>query len=277
MKRLSLTNEIVISLAKLVDDSQEEKKRKPAHSDIKFYVDKFNLQGGDPASSGRSLGKSKRVRHILDWGLENAPEETERFATAIIDLVRGSGGFRVESENYVGKERISNLQDALKRAGIQLFEDGTWAPTTLDNLSYQDQRDVFFSYISRAKRGVNDAALIVGTSKDLLEAVAAFIVETVRGSYNAKWSFPTLLGNAFSALELTARIPNGTKPNAHQRFEESLFNAALAVNTLRNKEGTGHGRPWLPNLSASEAKAALEIIGVISEYMLNKLSELGYK
>ncbi len=277
MKRLPLTNEIVISLAKLVDDSQEEKKRKPAHSDIKFYVDKFNLQGGDPASSGRSFGKSKRIRYILDWGLENAPEETERFATAIIDLVRGSGGFRAESENYVGKERISNLQDALKRAGIQLFEDGTWAPTTLDNLSYQDQRDVFLSYISRAKRGVDDAALIVGTSKDLLEAVSAFVVETVRGSYDTKWNFPTLLGNAFSALELTSRIPNGANPDAHQRFEESLFNAALAVNTLRNKEGTGHGRPWLPNLSTSEAKAALEIIGVISEYMLNKLSELGYK
>jgi len=277
MKRLPLTNEIIISLAKLVDDSQEEKKRKPAHSDITFYANKFNLQGGDPASAGRPLGKSKRVRHILDWGLENAPEETEQFAAAIIDLVRGSGGFRVESENYVGKEYISNLQDALKRAGIQLFEDGTWVPTTLDNLSHQDRRDVLLTYISRAKRGVNDAALIVGTSKDLLEAVSAFVVETVRGSYDTKWNFPTLLGNAFSALELTAWIPNGSKSDAHQRFEESLFNASLAVNTLRNKEGTGHGRPWLPNLNASEAKAALEIIGVISEYMLNKLSELGYK
>ncbi|HHL1606407.1 TPA: abortive infection family protein [Klebsiella pneumoniae] len=41
---------------------------------------------------------------------------------------------------------------------------------------------------------------------------------------------------------------------------------------LRNKQGTGHGRPWLPTIKESEAKAAIEMAGVISSYMIDKLS-----
>jgi len=51
-----------------------------------------------------------------------------------------------------------------------------------------------------------------------------------------------------------------------------MFNSALGVNRLRNKQGTGHGRPWLPTLSDEEVKAAIEIVGTVSAYMLAKLS-----
>jgi hypothetical protein len=56
-------------------------------------------------------------------------------------------------------------------------------------------------------------------------------------------------------------------------MERGLFTAALGVNRVRNKQGAGHGRPWVPNLSSEEAKAAIEIVGTISAYLLGKLSK----
>ena len=50
-----------------------------------------------------------------------------------------------------------------------------------------------------------------------------------------------------------------------------MYQAACGINRLRNKEGTGHGRPWVPGLSDAEARAAIEMAGAIAGYMLDKL------
>jgi hypothetical protein len=85
-------------------------------------------------------------------------------------------------------------------------------------------------------------------------------------------SFPMLLGQAFYALGL-AGPQDPAQPGEHPRrkLERALFDAGCAVNGLRNREGTGHGRPWAANVKPAEARAAVEIIGVISEYMLVNL------
>lgn len=57
-----------------------------------------------------------------------------------------------------------------------------------------------------------------------------------------------------------------------KKFERSMFEMACAVNVLRNKEGTGHGRPWVTNISNAEGAAAVEFMGVISGFLLDKLS-----
>lgn len=52
-----------------------------------------------------------------------------------------------------------------------------------------------------------------------------------------------------------------------------MFQTACAINRLRNKEGTGHGRPWLPSITNTEATAAIEMVGSIASFLLNKLDE----
>ena len=51
-----------------------------------------------------------------------------------------------------------------------------------------------------------------------------------------------------------------------------MYNAAVGVNRLRNKEGTGHGRPWVSNVSKVEAAAAIELAGTVAGYLLDKLN-----
>jgi hypothetical protein len=40
---------------------------------------------------------------------------------------------------------------------------------------------------------------------------------------------------------------------------------------MRNKEGTGHGRPWLPAITDNQAKMAVQLMGMVSELLLDKL------
>jgi len=54
-------------------------------------------------------------------------------------------------------------------------------------------------------------------------------------------------------------------------MQRALYDAACAVNTLRNKEGTGHGRPWLPSVSPEEARHATQVMGVVGELLLRTL------
>jgi hypothetical protein len=129
-------------------------------------------------------------------------------------------------------------------------------------------------YIDRAKKGIEDAALIVGTSKDLIEAVAAHVLTELYGQYPTTANFPTLLGQAFTALGLATPVDK-EKSEEHPRrnMERKMYDLACSINKLRNKQGTGHGRPWLPDLTNDEAQASIELIGAISERMLNELNK----
>ena len=127
-------------------------------------------------------------------------------------------------------------------------------------------------YVRRAQRGSEDGALLVGTGKDLLEATAAHVISEKYGQYSPQANFPTLLGQAFTALGLsTPQTSPQPGESPQRRVERSLYEAGCAVNALRNKIGTGHGRPFLPSLSDDEARAAVQLVGIVSGLLLRAL------
>ncbi|MDK8747547.1 abortive infection family protein [Streptococcus agalactiae] len=276
-KKGPLTDEILIALAQLVDDAQQTT-RLPSHSDLDFQINRFKLTAGDPAANGQTVGKAKRIRAVLSWALEHDNESGEKFVYAFISNLKAIGSFRKTSPNFVGEQAIINAQSAFKGEGYQLTNDGELRAVVLENLSEHQLEEALLAYIRRAKKGSEDAALLAGTGKDLLESVAAFILTKKWGSYPQTANFPTLLGQAFVALNLVTSLKNtpaDSPPDqkAKQRFEASQYDLGCAVNMLRNKTGTGHGRPFISTISDTEAKAAIESMGIISEFLLNKLNE----
>ena len=75
-------------------------------------------------------------------------------------------------------------------------------------------------------------------------------------------------------LKTPADIPVSGEPPQH-RLQRALYEAACAVNTLRNKQGTGHGRPWLPSVTVEEARHATQVMGVVGDLraMTKKLAD----
>lgn len=267
-----LNDAIIIAVAQLVDDAQTGR-RDPSHSDLEFHIKKDGLTDGDPNSQGQTVGKAKRVRSTLSWALEHDPNAAGRLVFSLIELVRGHGGFREPSPNYVGNDAIANAIAGFDGEGYELTLDGQLRPKLLDNLSGVNLTDALYAYIRRAKRGADDAALVTGTGKDLLEAVAGHILQQRYSGPSSTMNFPTLLGQVFVALGLATPMESvqaGETP--WRRIERGMYELACGINQLRNKEGTGHGRPWLPTVTDAEARVATEAMGVIAEYLLQRYS-----
>lgn len=273
VEKIPVNDTVIYALARLVDDAQKER-RDPSHSDIEFTINRFGLSDGDPNKEGQLVGKAKRVRAVLTWAIENKPDMAERFAAGLIATVKACGGFREGSPNYVGRDEIENLADALKIVGISLGKDGSLAPLTLESLSGKYLTEALELFVKRAKKGIEDAALVVGTSKDLMEAVAAHVLQELWGGYPTTANFPTLLGQAFTALDMATPANKKIKgEHPRKNLERKMYELACAINRLRNKQGTGHGRPWVPDLTKEEARSAIEFIGIISERMLIELKK----
>jgi hypothetical protein len=80
-----------------------------------------------------------------------------------------------------------------------------------------------------------------------------------------------LLGQAYIALQLpTPQHPPQAGESHMSKIERAFFELACAINNLRNRQGTGHGRPWLPSVTEEEAKIAIQSMGNIAEYLLLK-------
>jgi hypothetical protein len=262
---------IMVAVARLVDDAQSGT-REPSHSDIEFQITRAGLGPGDPKNQGQNVGKAKRVRAVLCWGLEHSPDKAESFVAALIALVRGKGGFRAASPNFVGEEAIIDAREAFRSEGFILSAEGELYPSSLDNLTGIGMTTALEAYVRRAQRGSEDGALLVGTGKDLLEATAAHVISEKYGQYSQQANFPTLLGQSFTVLGLsTPQTPPQPGESPQKRVERALYEAGCAVNALRNRTGTGHGRPFLPSLSDDEARAAVQLIGIVSGLLLRAL------
>jgi hypothetical protein len=263
-----LSDAIAIALAQLVDDSQTTR-RDPSHSDLEFQINRAGLLIYDPNTRGQILGKAKRIRAVLSSAIEHNPEAGGQLVTGLLSVIRGHGGFREESPNYVGSDAIANAVSVFRTEGYELSADGELKPVLLDNLSGAELTDALQSYVRRAKRGASDAALVTGTGKDLLEAVAGHILTERLGSFSTGWNFPMILGQVFLALDMKTSIhPSQSGEAPRHKIERAMYDLAVAINSLRNKEGIGHGRPWLPSVTVEEARIAVESMGIVSEYLL---------
>jgi hypothetical protein len=266
------------STAQAVSDLLDQD-RQPTHYDLERLFRQSGLTAGDPKQADRSLviGKRKRVREVLMLAAEHDPKAGARLVADLTAVVRGVGGFRAGSDNYVGDGVVANVRAAFRAVGFDLGKDGSLAPLVLDSLTGAELTDALGAYVRRAQAGATDAALVTGTGKDLLEAVARHVLVERTGTYNDRMDFPMTLYHAFYAVDLAT--PPGPVLDAWEkqldddptrRLAQTLYLLGLAVNRLRNKEGTGHGRPFAPTVTDADAKVAIEGMGIVSEMVLEK-------
>jgi Abortive infection C-terminus len=265
-----LTDAVIAALTRLMDDSQSSTgSRQPSHSEIEDQFRRAGLTHCDPNQAGRPIGKAKRIRKVLYWALENDVEKGKRLVYLLVALVRGVGGFREGSSNFVGTEAVQDLHEAFASEGFNLTEDGELLPIVLETLTGHELTAALKAYVRRAQRGSVDAALVTGTGKDLVEATAAHVLIKRFGNYPEGSNFPTLLGQAFTEIGLCAM----TKPNLteQEQFDLALYGLACAVNRLRNRQGTGHGRPFVATVTNEVARSAVQSMGIVAGRLLSSL------
>jgi hypothetical protein len=256
----------------MIDDHGQAARREPTHSQLESLIARAGLADYDLGRDrSRPVGKEKRLRAVLNAALLSQEASGARLQALVVAEIRGCGGFRDASPNFIGYDVIADAREVFRAEGWSLETDGQLHPTILDRLDGLEARAMLRSYVRRIRQGSVDDALVVGASKDLLEATAAHVVIERFGG-PAPHQFATLLGQAFVAVGFaTPADPSAPGEPAHRAVERSLYQLGFAVNRLRNQEGAGHGRPFPPSLSGREAKAAANAMALISETLLDAL------
>lgn len=100
--------------------------RNPAHASRVILISDSRSTaadsvGGDPKGRGQAVGRGKRLRAVLSWGIDNAPDKAEAFVFALIGSLRCKGGFRTGSPNFAGEEAILDVREAYHPQGYMLF------------------------------------------------------------------------------------------------------------------------------------------------------------
>lgn len=88
-----------------------------------------------PKTQGALVGKAKRVTAVLNWAIENDKKSGSRLIELLLSQIKGVGGFRESSQNFIGKEQIQNAMDAFKSGHYILSESGNISAIILDTLS----------------------------------------------------------------------------------------------------------------------------------------------
>lgn len=263
-----LTSAIATAVAELVDAD-----RPPSHDELTRLFGAVGLDGLDP---GTQTGKLKRARAVLGEAARANPAPGSALAEHIVQSVAAHGGFRADSPTFVGRQLVENLRSALRREGFRLDDDGSIVPALLDGLEGRELNKALRDYVERIRRGATDAALVTGSGKDLLEAVARQTVVERAGSYDERLGFPGTLYQAFEAKGLGAPSLNAMRefkklldPDARVAFQQALYFLGTTVNELRHAEGTGHGRPFPASVTDQEARAAVDVIALIAALLLD--------
>lgn len=248
-----------------------------SHYDLDRLIAEAGLTATDPKRFSQALvGKHKRIEGVLQAAAMNQSEAGGQLVIRLLETMQGCGDFAPTSR-LRGSAALSTAQEACRREGLRLSDDGTLMQLSLEGLSGAELTDALQVYVRRAQTGATDAALVTGTSKDLVEAVARHVLVMKVGDYQRSMDFAGTLYQAFLACDLP--VPSGKALSAVQhelssdarvRMIECLYLLATAVNRLRNEEGTGHGRPFPANVSDEEAKVAVEAMGLVSELLLGR-------
>jgi hypothetical protein len=263
-----LNDEIALLVARLFDCPGS-----PTHDELGRFFTRCDLVTADPAGGGAVVGKMKRVRAVLGYAIDDAPQDGSRLVKMLIDAARARGAFRPDAESYAGADLVGHLRRALRSTGYDLDAQGHVRPRVLESLEGSELTEALWSYVRRARSGADDAELLIGSAKNLEEAAARHVLKTTTGDYpigGREGSFPTTLYQAFDRLGLAGSTCQ-LDADPYRAMQQAIFLLGCAVNRLRNQRGDGHGRPEMSVASQLEGRMSSEAAALVTELLLTAL------
>ena len=242
----------------------------PKHSAISRVLTSAGYGDGyEYTPDGSGPNKEERVLRAFAYALR-APGNGRRLVDGLLSALRHERLIGVaQSERSDDEER---LRQALARSGWYLDDDGVlhaFAGIDVDS----GGREALDEQLTRLRASTADPALLIGTAKDLLEAVAKFVLEETGMEVPSSIAFDQLWHIARERLGV---LPDRVDPSlpgykAIQAIHQSSWTIARNVNDLRNLQGTGHGRTLPTGVSEDLGLLVVREACSVAEYMLRLL------
>ena len=267
-----MNSEIASALARFFEGGKG-----PSHDELDRVFLKSGLERFDPApnAESRDVGKMKRVRGALLEGSQPDPAATLLFVKDLTAMLKARGCFIQGHDQFASEAVIRAAQAAMKGVGWRLDASGDLYPESISGLEGRDLSEALKQYVRRIQRASDDDALTIGSAKELLEAAARHVMVEATGSFDRHADFPTTLFRASTLAGSgvpTSRMIDDLDADPFRAVEQGLALTALAVNRLRNLEGTGHGRPTPTRATRRQGIIAAQAAAAICYVLLPELT-----
>jgi hypothetical protein len=242
----------------------------PSHTKISGVLLRSGYAEGDKYVQGRmdNPNKEERVQQAVRRSLRR-PDRAKDLVDGLLTELRLSRCFEADSSDA---QRVEALRAAFRRAGYSLSEDGQLLTVGGIDLT-TGNRDALDEQIERLRRATDDSAQLLGSAKDLLEAVAKFVLEELGSPVNHTTDFNQLWYLARERLGIRPEDVAAGQPGADQvkKILGASWTIAEQVNQLRNVQGTGHGRTLPTALSAEAALLVVREVCSLGQFVLDTL------
>lgn len=215
----------------------------------------------DPAT--QNFNKQERVLAVC-----KASERTtgaQKLLEGLLDALRLDGVFS-EGPTHAN---VRNLDSAITHVGWGLSEDGRLCRLG-DIVLETGDRHALDEQLERLQRNIDDPAALLGGAKDLLEAIAKFVLEESNRLPARRVEFPELIALSFEMLGLQPAVVDDSVAGGKQvrAIYQSAKTVALTANELRNLQGTGHGRTLPTGVTQQAARYVIREVSHVAELML---------
>ena len=121
----------------------------------------------------------------------------------------------------------------------------------------------------RAKAAA-DHALVVGSAKELCEAIAKVVIGARGGLASAAADLSEVVGTAHRLLDFQPGEGLATEPEV-RKIAQGLKSVVIGLGEMRNRHGTGHGRAVPSGSTAEHAELAFDAANLWSRWAIRRL------
>lgn len=237
----------------------------PSHSVLTRAFTAAGYADSDPYDPiAQTPNKQQRVLTVFH-AAERKPLGSRKLMDGLLNALRLHGSF-ADSNNA---EHLRSLRAAVTHVGWGLSEDVRL--TRVGDIDLETGgRAALDEQLERLRRNLDDPAALIGGAKELLEAIAKFVLEEGGRLPQQKVDFPGLIAMSFEMLGIQPAVVDDSIAGAKQirAIYQSAKTVALTVNELRNLQGTGHGRTLPTGVSPQAARYVIREVTHVAELML---------
>lgn len=243
----------------------------PSHATLTNAFATIGFTNDDPYQSHGDASLNKQKRVLAAFRFAERKGAVRKLVDELLKTLRLHATF--EETDLETTNLVKRLAATLRRDGWELTDAGHLNPLGHINLE-TGGRQALEDQLDRLRRNVDDPALQIGTAKELLEAVAKFVLEGVGMTTGVdKLDFQPLMHLAIERLDLKPVSTDVSMPGgkAVRTVRQAAQQIAFAVNELRNAQGTGHGRTLPTGVSPEMARYVAREAASLSQWLLSEL------
>ena len=241
----------------------------PTHGEVTDVLDTF---GADVEPGSKRDRVSVAIKVVDDQDVIPLVEE-------LLGLLRRHGAFDRTGPYAANEVNREQLAESLKPYGITLLEDGkteTDLGSFVDASTLPDEAAVR-EHVQRLRLALQegDSALLLGSSKELLESTAKIVLSRVGETPPTK--YPALITRALEVLMLHPKSAPEQREEVMDPVRKILggvIQIAMEINELRSERGTGHGRAEAPvRLTSRHGRLAAGAALLVATLMFDTLDD----